>query len=126
MTARQIMTATLKSIPEFQNRVHFADRPANKGYPCVVYVQTGHKPLDLLKKPWSSYGKYFTVDVRAESPSECERLDKKVLEALEKTGKLEYYNPIDYERENADADSRTIKDPYGIYRALSICLIRGQ
>ena len=125
MTARELMTETLKSIPEFQNRVFFVNHPPDQGYPCVVYTHTGYRDLRLLNSPGSPFAQYFTVDVRTITPEECEQLTNKVFTALRKTNKMEDKISIDFQYENADASSNSVRDQYGIYRGITVYLIRG-
>ena len=124
--AREVVTEALKSVSEFNNRVFFVDHPANQGYPCVVYTQTGYRPLELISKRGVPFAQYFTVDVRTVKPDEAEDLSEKVLKALQKTGKLEEKISLSFEYDNADAATDTVRDQFGIYRAVSVYLIRGK
>ena len=125
MKARKVLRDALMSIPEFERRVNFMDRPSKQSYPSVVYTTVGYRDLRLVAKPGVPYSVSFIVDVRSKKMLEAEELADKVYQTLLATGKMEERLSINWQFDDVDADSRSQADPYGIYRGIAVYSIRG-
>ena len=123
MTARQHVAETLKGIEALGGRVYFVERPSDGGYPCAVYSPAGNRFLDELKTPGVTYASWFSVEVRASTSGEAERLDGAVLEAFRAGGRMERRRDLSFLYEDADAAGQA-SGAYGVYRALSGYLVR--
>ena len=125
MTARQHVATVLKGIDDFKGQVFFVERPSDGSYPCAVYSTAGNRFIEELATPGAVYASWYTVEVRAASSGEAERLAETVLRAFRAGGRMEIRRDLSFLYDTADA-SVDAQGPYGVYRAMSGYLIREQ
>ena len=126
MTARQYVAAALKGIADFgEDRVFFVERPSGGGYPCAVYAPAGNRFIEELVTPGVSYASWYTVEVRASTSKEAEKLAETVLRTFQAGGRMERRRDLSFLYETADA-AIDAQGAYGVYRAMSGYLIREQ